>query len=53
MPAFDRGQFAVSLPKSPRDGLPKWVPIAVLVVALVIAVVAVFVIGGSGHALGR
>jgi len=48
---IDRGQFAVSLPKSPREGLPKWVPIAVLVVALVIAVVAIFVIGGSGHPL--
>jgi serine/threonine-protein kinase len=51
VPAFDRGQFAVSLPKPPREGLPKWVPIAMLVVALVIAVVAIFVIGGSGHAL--
>jgi hypothetical protein len=49
---IDRGQHVVSLPTAPREGLPKWVPLIVLVIALVIAIVAVFVIGGSGRALG-
>ncbi len=32
----------------PREGLPRWVPIVVLLVALVIAIAAVVLIGGSG-----
>ena len=49
----DRGQFAVSLPSAPplREGMPRWIPIAVLVVAVVIALVAIFAIGATGRSL--
>lgn len=39
-------QYLVPLPP-PRDGLPRWVPILVLVVALAIAAAAVILIGGG------
>jgi len=57
----DRGQHVVSLAMpaaSARDareggGMPRWLPIVVLVLAIAIAVIAVFAIGSTGRSLSK